>query len=313
MQCKASNFLYNSGLYEFRQRHYKQLEDNDGYSTYWRGDELKTGWKLRKVKATNRFEVEKILKPSENYRIMAAQSAQQTLQSVQEAINSFNELVDLFFKGEVDRPRIPSYRKPGGLYSVTFPTQALIYKNGYVYPSISRSAKPDVIGEIKLDIPEFVDFNLVKEVKIRPSRGEFWIDWICDDGKEEITQNPDLDYRHFLSIDHGVKNWISAVTTKGRSFIVDAKPLKTTLVKYRDKVASIKKDKPENYWDEELDELTIQRNLVVRDSVNKMARFIINRCSRDDIGNLVIGWNEGNKPAYQQWEKQQLSNSFNAY
>lgn len=287
--------MYNSGLYEFKQRHYKQLEENDGYSTYWRGDELKCGWKLRKVKATNRYELEKILKSSEHYQVMAAQSAQQTLQSVQEAINSFNELVDLFFKGEVDKPRIPRYRKSGGLYSVTFPFQALTYKNGYFYPSISKTAKPDVIGEIKFEVPEFVDFNLVREVRIRPSCGEFWIDWICDDGKKELTENYNLDYRHFLSIDHGVKNWISAVTTKGRSFIADAKPLKTTIIKYRDKVVSIKKDKPQGYWDEELDKLTAKHNLVIRDSVNKMARFIINRCLRDGIGNLVVGWNEKNK------------------
>lgn len=271
------------------------MEDNDDYSIYWRRDELKTGWKLRKVKATNRYELEKVLKSSEHYQVMAAQSAQQTLQSVQEAINSFNKLVDLFFKGEVDQPRIPQYRKSGGLYSVTFPAQALTYREGYVYTSISRLVKPDIIGEIKLDVPPTVDFNLVREVRIRPSRGDFWVDWICDDGKEELTENPNLDYRHFISIDHGVKNWISVVTTKGRSFIADAKPLKTTLFKYRDKVASIKKDKPKDYWDEELNWLTIERNLVVRDSVNKMARFIINRCLRDGIGNLVIGWNEGNK------------------
>ncbi len=229
---------------------------------------------------------------------MAAQSAQQTLKDVQEAISSFNALVDLFFKGEVDRPRIPRYRKSGGLgglYTVTFPLQALSYKNGYVYPSISKLSKNDVIGEIRLEVPDFVDFNLVKEVKIRPCRGHFWVDWICDDGKDELDNNPRLDYCHYLSIDHGVKNWVSAVTTKGRSFVVNAKPLKRVLTNYRDKTALIKKDKPAKYWDDQLDKLTAKRNLVVRDAVNKTARFIINRCLKDGIGNLVFGWNKENK------------------
>ena len=295
MQCRASNSLYNSGLYKFKQRHYQQLENTGEYSTYWRRDDLRTGWKLRKITATNYYQVERLLKPSEHYKVMAAQSAQQTLKSVQEAINSFNKLVDLFFEGEVDRPRIPKYRKSGGLFSVTFPSQALIHKDGYVYPSVSRLVKPDVIGEIKIEVPEFVDFNLVKEIRIRPSRGEFWVDWVCDDGKEELSVSPNLDYGHYLSIDHGVKHWVSAVTTKARSFILDAKPLKTTLIKYRDKVTNIKKDKPQDYWDEQLDKLTAKRNLTVRDAVNKTAKFIINRCLKDRIGNLVFGWNQGNK------------------
>lgn len=226
---------------------------------------------------------------------MAAQSAQQTLQSVQEAINSFNSLVDLFFKGEVDRPKMPQYRKSGGLYCVTFPKQALTLRNGYVYPSISQLSKPDVIGEIKLDVPDFVDFNLVREIRIRPSRGEFWIDWICDDSKEEIQHNSQLNYNEFLSIDHGVKYWLSAITTKGRSFIVEAPHLKTALHQYQDKVANHKEGKPQGYWDDYLDKLTSKRNLRVRDAVNKAARFVINRCLKDGIGNLVIGWNKGNK------------------
>ena len=33
----------------------------------------------------------------------------------------------------------------------------------------------------------------------------------------------------------------------------------------------------------------------MRDAVNKAARFIINQCLNDRVGNLVIGWNEGQK------------------
>jgi IS605 OrfB family transposase len=33
----------------------------------------------------------------------------------------------------------------------------------------------------------------------------------------------------------------------------------------------------------------------MRDAINKAARFIINQCLNDRVGNLVIGWNEGQK------------------
>ncbi|WP_414587307.1 IS200/IS605 family accessory protein TnpB-related protein [Scytonema sp. PCC 10023] len=38
-----------------------------------------------------------------------------------------------------------------------------------------------------------------------------------------------------------------------------------------------------------------KRNNQMRDAVNKAARFIINQCLNDRVGNLVIGWNEGQK------------------
>ncbi|MEO1377232.1 MAG: hypothetical protein AAFW70_23700 [Cyanobacteria bacterium J06635_10] len=117
------------------------------------------------------------------------------MRDAQEAVNSFNKLVALFFEGGVDRPRFPRYRKSGGLFRVTFPVQSLRYKDGYVYPGISKLAKADLRDIIKLEVPEFVDFNLVREVRIRPSGGDFWVDWVCDDGKEKLVNSSELDYR----------------------------------------------------------------------------------------------------------------------
>ncbi|MEM6403195.1 MAG: transposase [Cyanobacteria bacterium P01_D01_bin.116] len=226
---------------------------------------------------------------------MAAQSAQQTLKVLQRDINSYNSLVTRFFEGEVNRPRIPRYRKSGGLFTVIFPVQALTFRDGFAYPSVSKLSKRDLLCEIKLEVPQFVDINLVREIRIRPSRGEFWIDWICDDAKQEVSVNPNLDYSHALAIDHGVKFWLSAVNTKGKSFIVEAPQLKTAIWKYQQKVKQYKEGKSNFYWDEYLDKLTAKYNLQVRDSVNKAARFIINHCLLQGIGNLVIGWNKSNK------------------
>lgn len=104
-----------------------------------------------------------------------------------------------------------------------------------------------------------------------------------------------MQYSQFLAIDHGVKFWLSCVTTKGRSFIVEAPKLKTELFKYRDKVRLHKEGKSEKFWDDYLDQLTCKRNLQVRDAINKTCRFLINHCLRNKIGNIVIGWNERNK------------------
>lgn len=146
--------------------------------------------------------------------------------------------------------------------------------------------------------PNLLILTGVREIKIRPSRNEFWIDWICDDSKQPIKDSPNLDYNQAIAIDHGVKCWLSAVTTKGKSFILEAPQLKTAIWKYQTKVKQYKQGKSDFYWDDYLDKLTSKYNLQVRDAVNKAARFVINRCLRSGIGNLVIGWNKGNKPAH---------------
>ncbi len=73
---------------------------------------------------------------------MAAQSAQQTLKSVGESITSYNGLVKAYYRKEVDKPSLPKYRKRSGLAAVSFPKQALTWKNGCFYPSVSNETKP---------------------------------------------------------------------------------------------------------------------------------------------------------------------------
>lgn len=60
-------------------------------------------------------------------------------------------------------------------------------------------------------------------------------------------------------------------------------------------VAKYKQGKSDFYWDSNLDRIQRKRNHQMRDAINKAARFIINQCLNDKIGNLVIGWNQGQK------------------
>ncbi|NEO41280.1 MAG: IS200/IS605 family element transposase accessory protein TnpB [Moorea sp. SIOASIH] len=293
-QCQQANSLFNCAIYYAKQKHYAWLEEQEAYTTFWRGDELRCGWKTYKC-STKYPELYKALKLSPHYKGMAAQSAQQTLKTVGEAITSYNQLVSLYYKGQVDRPKFPRYRKKGGLAAVTFPKQALTFKEGVFYPSVSKESKPELITKIALELPDFIDSDWVKEVTIRPYYGQFWIDWVINDGREPIKENPNLDYSQALGIDHGEDNWLTCVSTKGKSFIVDGRKLKSINQGYCRLVAKHKKGKPEFYWDKNLDRIQIKRNNQMRDAVNKAARFIINHCLCDRIGNLVVGWNEGQK------------------
>jgi len=294
-QCEHANSLINSAIYHTRQTHYSRLKQaDDAFTTYWRGDELRYGWKTYKC-STSYPELDKVLKDSPHYKAMAAQSAQQALKTVGESIVSYNGLVNAYYKGEVDRPSLPKYRKRGGLAAVTFPRQALNYKDGCFYPSISRDTKPHLLTEITLQLPEFIDSDWVKEVTVRPCLGELWIDWVIEDGKESIAHNPNLDYTQAWSFDHGGTNWLTGVSTRGKSLIIDGKKLKSMNQGYCRLVAKYKQGKSDFYWDASLDRVQRKRNNQMRDAVNKAARFIINQCLNDRVGNLVIGWNDGQK------------------
>ncbi|MGJ5676439.1 MAG: RNA-guided endonuclease InsQ/TnpB family protein [Nostochopsis sp.] len=294
-QCEHANSLINSAIYHAKQTHYSKLEQTDNaFTTYWRGDELRYGWKTYKC-STTYPELDKVLKDNPHYKAMAAQSAQQTLKTVGESITSYNGLVNAYYKGEVDRPSLLKYRKRGGLAAVTFPRQALNYKDGCFYPSISRDTKPHLLTEIILQLPEFIDSDWVKELTVRPCLGELWIDWVIDDGKEPIGNNPKLAYNQAWSFDHGGTNWITGVSTRGKSLIIDGKKLKSMNQGYCRLVAKYKQGKSDFYWDANLDRVQRKRNNQMRDTVNKAARFIINQCLYDRVGNIVIGWNDAQK------------------
>jgi putative transposase len=294
-QCEHANSLINCAIYAAKQAHYASLQESgNAFTTYWRGDELRYGWKTYYCE-TRYAELCRDLKENVHYKAMAAQSAQQTLKTVGESITSYNGLVKKYYQGDIDRPSLPKYRKKGGLAAVTFPRQALTFKDGYFKPSISQITKPELISEIKLPLPEFIDSDWVREVTVRPDLGELWIDWVIDDGKQPIDVNPNLDYTQAWSFDHGGTNWLTGVSTRGKSLIIDGRKLKSMNQGYCRLVAKYKQGKSDFYWDSNLDRVQRKRNNQMRDAINKSARFIINQCLNDRVGNLVIGWNQGQK------------------
>ena len=304
-QCQQSNSLTNCAVYYSKHKHYSWLEQQSkAFTTYWKGDELRYGWKTYKC-AVKYPQLCRELKSNPHYKAMAAQSAQQTLKTVAESITSYNQLVGLYYKGQVDRPKLLRYRKKGGLAAVTFPRQPLKYKNGLFYPPISKESKSELLCEIALEPPEFIDPDWVKEVTVRPYLGQLWIDWVIDDGKQPVEHNPNLDYSQAWSFDHGGDNWLTGVSTQGKSLIVDGRKLKSLNQAYCRLVAKYKTGKSDFYWDAKLDRVQRRRNNQIRDAINKAARFIINRCLNDSakptlrerIGNLIVGWNERQKDA----------------
>ncbi|AFZ33886.1 transposase, IS605 OrfB family [Stanieria cyanosphaera PCC 7437] len=285
--CHLSNNLSNSTLFSVRQAHFARCPRREFFD---KNDFYRSEFKDRYV-SVSYAQLCKDFKFNHNYIGLGGQQAQQCIKSVVESIQSYNQLLKKYWQKEIDiKPKLPNYRKSGGLNQVTFPSQAVTYNKyeGYCSLAISNEARPNL--EIKkLIIPSGVDFKpeQLVEVRITPSNGKLWAEYVYKSDKKQAN---DLDYSQAIGLDPGVNNWLTGVSTLGKSFILCGKKIKSINQKYNKLVAKYKKGKSNFSWDSFLANLTHKRNCQRRDVVNKAARFIINYCLVNKIGNIVFGW-----------------------
>jgi putative transposase len=64
---------------------------------------------------------------------------------------------------------------------------------------------------------------------------------------------------------------------------------------YNKRVATLKKGKPQGYWDEQLAHITEKRNLQMRDGVNKVAKLVVYHFIQHQIGTVIFGWVQGQR------------------
>jgi len=268
--CRESNKLYNCTTYLARQLYFKEGKFSNGR---WLSTQMKRNPHMRAIFNS---------------------AAQQTCISVGEAFQGFRELLDLWYKGELpEKPKPPNYRKSGGLYQISYPKAKIKLVGKTVRVPMGNACKVWFgLKEVFVPFPSNLDWESVRELQIVPRAGYFDAVWVC---KFESKQVDDLDPDRVLSIDHGLDNWLTCVSSEGGSFIVDGKQLKARNQWYNKCVASIKEGKPQSFWCSLLDRMTAKRNRQMRDAVNKAARLVIDHCLERRIGTVVFGWNKDQK------------------
>ena len=270
--CRESNHLYNCTVYLARQLYFKTGKYSNGR---WLSTQMKNN---RHMKA------------------LYTSAAQQTCISVGEAFKGYRELLKLWNRGELpNKPKVPNYRKSGGLFQISYPKRWLKLTDKGVRVPMGTACKVWFgLKEVFIPFPSNLDWAAVKELQIVPRAGYFDAVWVCQGVKPAPV---DLDYNKALSIDHGIDNWLTCTPSKGQSFIIDGKHLKSINQLYNKRVASIKTGKAQGFWCNLLDRLTTKRNRQMRDAVNKAARMVVNYCLENRIGVVVFGWNKGQKNA----------------
>lgn len=260
--------LYNFATYNVRQYYFQEKE----YLKYEQNNVL--------------------CKSNENYKMLNSNMAQQILKEVDGAFKSFFGLIKLAKKGKYNfrSIKLPKYLPKDGFTTLIIGFVRL--KDNILIMPYSNSYKK-THNLIKINIPPILLDKKIKEIRIIPKFKAKYFE-IQYTYQVENIQNK-LDLTKALSIDVGINNLCSCVTSDGFSFIIDGKKIKSINQWYNKENArlqSIKDKQGITYLTNKQINLVTNRNNKINDYVNKTCRYIINFCIDNNIGNLVIGYNE---------------------
>ena len=233
----------------------------------------------------------KLLKSSVNYKLLNSNMSQQILKEVDGAFKSFFGLLKLKKLGNYNEiVKIPKYLPKDG-YTTLVIGFVRINNNKLVIPYSNTYKKKH--ANIEINIPPILANKDIKEIRIIPLLNAKVFEIQYTYYQEEIDHN--LNEDNVLSLDLGVNNLITAVTNKGKSFIIDGRRLKSInqwFNKHNAKLQSIKdKQKIEkNTYKQKA--LYRKRNNQVNDYMNKAVKMVISYCIKQDIGKLIVGYNK---------------------
>ena len=269
--CRTAKNLTNQAIYNIRQHYFQEKQ----YLKY----------------EANYHE----LKCCENYKLLNSNMAQQTLKDTDEMFKSFFSLIKLAKQGKYNFRyiKLPNYLPKNG-YSNLIIGQIRI-KDSILTIPFSNTFKKKINKKIKIQIkiPSVLEDKKIKEIRIIPKFNArfFEIQYTYEIQEENIKLNTN----NALAIDLGVNNLCTCVTNTGKSFIMDGRKLKSInqfFNKQNAKLQSIKDKQNINRQTKQQYLISRKRKNRIDDYINKTCRYIINYCLANDIGTLVIGYNQ---------------------
>ena len=233
-----------------------------------------------------------LLKSSPNYKELNSNIAQQILKEVDGSFKSFFGLIKLAKQGKYSFKdcKLPRYLPKDG-YTTLVIGFVRLNGNKLILPFSNNFKKTHKVVEIT--IPPVLLDKKVKEIRILPKANAryFEIQYIYE--TECIQRN--LNTQNALALDLGVNNLVTAVSSTGKSFIVDGRKLKSINQWFNKENARLQSIKDKQHFGKKPTsrQKAIARdcNNKVNDYMNKAARMIIDYCINNDIGTLIAGYN----------------------
>ena len=265
--CHIAKNLKNQAIYNVRQHYFKNrkyLSYNENY---------------------------KMLKNSKNYKKLNSNMAQQILKEVDESFKSFFALLKLAKNGQYNgKIKLPNYLDKDGFTTLVIGFIRL--KDDMLIVPYSNSFKK-THQEVKVKLPSVLKDKKIKEIRIIPKQHSRYFEIQYTYEVKEVQR--ELNENNVLGIDLGIDNLCTCVTNTGASFIIDGRKLKSINQYYNKinaKLQSIKDKQKIERTTLRQKRITRKRNNRINDYLSKAARTIVNYCLNNDIGKLVLGYNE---------------------
>lgn len=267
--CHAAKNLANEAIYNIRQYYFAEGE----YLNYEKNYVL--------------------LKSSPNYKALNSNMAQQILKEVDGSFKSFFGLLKLAKQGKYAFKdcKLPHYLPKDGHTTLVI---GFVRLNGnkLILPFSNSFRKTH--KSVEITIPPVLLDKKVKEIRIIPkAKARFFeIQYIYE--AECVRRN--LNKSNALALDLGINNLVTAVSSKGNSFIIDGRKLKSINQWFNKENARLQSIKDKQHFGRKTTNrqkaIARDRNNKVNDYMNKAARKVIDYCINNDIGTLVVGYNE---------------------
>ena len=266
--CHIAKNLKNQAIYNVRQYYFenkKYLSYNENY---------------------------KMLKNSENYKKLNSNMAQQILKEVDGSFKSFFGLLKLAKNGQYNFKdiKLPKYLAKDGFTTLVIGFVRL--KDDILIVPYSNSFKK-THQEVKIKLPPVLKGKKIKEIRIIPKQHSRYFEIQYTYEVEEVQR--ELNKENALGIDLGINNLCTCVTNTGASFIIDGRKLKSINQYYNKinaKLQSIKDKQKIKRTTLRQKRIARKKNNRINDYLSKAVRIIINYCLNNDIGKLVLGYNE---------------------
>ena len=233
-----------------------------------------------------------LLKNSSNYRTLNSNMAQQILKEVDGSFKSFFGLLKLAKKGKYAFKdcKLPHYLPKDG-YTTLVIGFVRLNGNKLILPfsnSFKKTHKP-----VEITIPPILLDKKVKEIRIIPKAHARFFEIQYSYEAECIQRN--LNQNNALALDFGINNLVTAVSSNGRSFIIDGRRLKSINQWFNKENARLQSIKDKQHFGKKTTNrqkaIARDRNNKVNDYMSKAARKVVDYCIANDIGTLVVGYN----------------------
>ena len=269
--CHLSKNMFNVGLYTVRQYFFQERKYLSYESNYH------------------------LCKENENYQLLATDCGQQTLKYIDRTFKAFFKLLSLKREGMYqEKVNLPRYLPKDGYFPLIIPIRKRhnFAKDNWKFkiPTSRKYAREK--GSVYIAVPPNLRDYRIKEIRILPKQKGRFLDaaFVYESKDIEINVNENK----AISIDLGLNNLATVVSTTDESFIIDGLWLKSKnqwfnkrrakLVHHKDK-QDIKGLTKQEAW------LFYRRKNQVNDYLNKSAKYIIDFCFSRKIGTIIVGYN----------------------